>query len=136
MTLESLLLTGDAGFVTDDGWLCVTGRIDDKIVVNGRNIYAPAVEDAVSQVPGVREGRVTAVGLSTGAWLLAVEVRADSRKGAAIGDAVRRSSVRAVGVAPDEIVVVAPGRLPMTSSGKPQRTEVRRRWEEGTLAGG
>lgn len=136
---DGRLHTGDTGFVTDDGLLCVTGRIDDKIVANGRNVYAPAVEDAVSQVPGVREGRVTAVGLSTGGWLLAVEVRDRDLGDAAereVVAATRRTAVQAVGVAPDEIVLVAPGRLPMTSSGKAKRTEVRRRWVEGTLADG
>lgn len=132
---DGRLSTGDVGFLTNDGWLCVTGRADDTIVANGRNLYAPALEEALSRIPGVREGRATAVGIESGGWIVAVEL---DRHGAEDGSgpvarAVRVCCSRTVGVGPDEVVLLEPGALPMTSSGKLRRNEVRRRWEDDTL---
>ena len=69
---DGRLVTNDLGFV-DDGWVYVCGRTDDYFVANGRNIFAPEVEDAVSRVPGVRPGRVTVVGTPEGDWVLVAE---------------------------------------------------------------
>ncbi|HEV7722800.1 MAG TPA: hypothetical protein VGO60_16020, partial [Iamia sp.] len=49
---------------------------------------------------------------------------------------VRRAVVTATSVAPDDVVVLAPGELPMTSSGKLQRHLVRARWIAGDLDAG
>lgn len=128
-----ILETGDLGFLDGDD-LFVCGRLDDHVVVRGRTLYAPAIEMAVGDVDGVRSGRATAVGSPSGTWLLAVE--ADPRctvADAALRDAVRRAASRVAGSRPDEIVVLAPGRLPMTASGKLQRHEVARRWIAGEL---
>lgn len=49
--------SGDLGFI-HDGELYVTGRVDDLIIVRGRNFYAHDIEAIVSAVPGVKPGRV------------------------------------------------------------------------------
>jgi fatty-acyl-CoA synthase len=132
---DGRLLTGDTGFVTPDGWVYVTGRLDDIIVVNGRNISALDIEAAVSAVPSVRAGRVAAVNLESGEWVIAAELQAVGSDGGAQGIQrdVRGAAVGAVNAAPDDIALLPPGSLPMTSSGKLQRTEVRRRWQAGSL---
>jgi acyl-CoA synthetase (AMP-forming)/AMP-acid ligase II len=129
------LLTGDTGFVTADGWVYVTGRLDDIIVVNGRNISALDIEAAVSTVPGVRPGRVAAVNLESGEWIVVAERQTAGSDdcGQASQRDVRQAAVAAVNAAPDDIALLPPGSLPMTSSGKLQRTEVRRRWQAGSL---
>src|SRR5262249_42809636 len=50
----------DLGF-WHEGRLYVLGRIDDLIIVNGRNIYAHEVEAVVSGIEGVKRGRNVAV---------------------------------------------------------------------------
>jgi acyl-CoA synthetase (AMP-forming)/AMP-acid ligase II len=133
------LATGDLGFVTDE-LVFVCGRNDDHLVVHGRSVYAPTIEEAVSGVVGVRQGRVTAVDAPTGEWVVVVE--GDREWVAGRGDAgrlradVRRAVVTATSVAPDDVVVLAPGELPMTSSGKLQRHLVRARWIAGDLDAG
>lgn len=126
--------TGDLGIVID-GELVVSGRGDDHIVAAGRNVYAPAVEDAIGQVAGVRAGRVAVLGLASGEWVIAAEPT--GLVAAAIDDVTelrRRIGLAAVAVAssrPAEIVLVPRGRLPLTSSGKLQRREALRRFVDG-----
>jgi acyl-CoA synthetase (AMP-forming)/AMP-acid ligase II len=55
------LLTGDVGFL-QAGELYVLGRKDDTLIVRGQNVYPQAVEELVSQVPGVVPGRCVAFG--------------------------------------------------------------------------
>lgn len=133
---DGRLRTGDLGYTTERGDVVVVGRADDYLVVNGRSLYAPAIERAVGRVAGVRPGRVTAVGDPTGAWIVAVEVApgVGAADEARVRREVRRAAAREGGAAPDVVVVVERGALPLTSSGKLQRHEVLRRWVAGTLA--
>jgi acyl-CoA synthetase (AMP-forming)/AMP-acid ligase II len=129
--------TGDAGLV-DGGWLYVCGRLDDWVVSHGRNIYAPAVEAAVAAVGGVRAGRVTAVGLPTGEWTIIAEpagrTRLEPAEVGALRREIRRAAVDVAATRPDGVVIVAPGSLPLTSSGKLQRNLARARLLKGELA--
>lgn len=43
--------TGDLGFVAD-GWVYVTGRQKDLIIVGGKNIHPEDLEEIAGQVPG------------------------------------------------------------------------------------
>lgn len=134
---EGLLATGDIGYLSEDGWVYVCGRGDDHLVAHGRNIYAPVVESAVSNVPGVRDGRVTAIGTPTGEWIIAAELDgaglSSTTEIARLRQEVRRAAVSVSTASPDEVILLRPGTLPMTSSGKLQRHEVRRRWLNGAL---
>lgn len=128
--------TGDVGFTLDD-WLYVCGRSDDYLVANGRTVYAPALEAAVDRVEGVRKGRVAAVSLPSGEWTIVAEL--DSR-GALTSEAERRlrrdvmsSVVDACAAKPDSVVLVRPGGLPLTSSGKLQRHRIRASLAKGEL---
>jgi len=128
---RGLVTTGDLGF-EHDGWLYVGGRLDDHLVVAGRNIYAPAVEDAVSQVDGIRSGRATAIDIPDGSWIVVAEQEATTpaseQTRQRLRRAVRRAAVDVARAAPDEVGIIGRGTLPMTSSGKVQRHAVRRRW--------
>lgn len=134
---DGILRTADVGFVDDDGWLYVCGRRDDHIVTRGRNLHAPAIEGAMGRAPGVRSGRVTAIGTPEGEWVVAAESAESGTTPAAeeVRKAIRRAAVEVAALAPDHVVLVPPGQLPMTSSGKVQRHEVLRRWLDGSLAG-
>lgn len=126
---DGWLTTGDVG-CTGPGGLFVCGRDDDYVVVHGRNLYAPAVEQAVGSVPGVRAGRVAVVSEAGGRWLVAVEPDPGpaGRDPSTLRRAVLAAVVDEVSARPSEVAVLTPGALPMTSSGKLQRHELRRRW--------
>lgn len=65
VTPDGWMLTGDIVTVDDEGYLRVVGRKSDFIIRGGKNISAPAVEDAVLGVPGVAMAAVVAVPSST-----------------------------------------------------------------------
>ncbi len=121
--------TGDEGYRTESGAVVVCGRTKDVIIMGGRNIYPTDIERAAGTADGVRAGNVVAVRLGAGDGrrreTFAVVVEA---KGADTDDAVKaiRADVTgrvlsAVGVRPGEVVVLAPGSLPKTPSGKLRR---------------
>jgi fatty-acyl-CoA synthase len=132
---DGWLCTGDLAY-TLDGQLVMCGRIKDVIIVGGRNVFPEDVERAVGALDGVRAGNVIAFGVDgdRGRETLVVvaETKADDR------DAVRRQIhdrvKEVVGVPPKDIVLVAPGTLPKTSSGKLQRSLCRSRYHDGQLA--
>jgi fatty-acyl-CoA synthase len=135
---EGWLRTGDLGYLVD-GELVLCGRIKDVIIVGGRNVFPEDVERACNHVDGVRAGNVIAFGVETGKGKEGVVVVAESRivdRDDEL-DPVRRSvneRIReAVGLPAKDIVLVAPGTLPKTSSGKLQRTLCRDQYLDRSL---
>lgn len=48
--------TGDIGCLDGEGWLSVTGRIKNLIILaNGKNVYPEEIESALSSIPGVAD---------------------------------------------------------------------------------
>lgn len=132
-TRDGWLRTGDRGFLTGDGELVITGRAKDLIVVRGRNHDPSDLERAASAVDGVRDGCVVAVGEvdDDGERVIVLAEARDPRDGLAadVIAAVRRDA----GLTPDLVVVLDPGTLPRTSSGKLRRAEALRQFRAGTL---
>jgi fatty-acyl-CoA synthase len=129
---DGWLDTGDEGYVTD-GAVVVCGRRKDVIIMGGRNIYPTDIERAASEADGVRAGNAVAVRLEADAgrhresFLVAVESRLATEPEAVQGIAkdVTSRVVSAVGVRPAEVVVLRPGSLPKTPSGKLRRAATR-----------
>lgn len=123
---EGWLDTGDEGYLVD-GQVVVCGRRKDVIIMGGRNIYPTDIERAAGEADDVRAGNVVAVRIAAGdrreSFAVAVESRkagdADAEK--AIRKDVTSRIVSAVGVRPAEVVVMGPGSLPKTPSGKLRR---------------
>ncbi|AKC71270.1 non-ribosomal peptide synthetase [Pandoraea oxalativorans] len=133
------LRTGDLGFVHDDQ-LYVTGRCKDVIIVRGHNLYPQDLEKAVeADVELVRKGRVTA---------FAVDIDGEPGIGIAaeVGRGVQKmvppqTLAEAIAVAVSDVcqqaasfvVLLNPGALPKTSSGKLQRSACAKGWRDGSL---
>ena len=121
------LETGDEGYLTGDGQVVVCGRRKDVIILGGRNIYPTDVERAAAAVPGVRAGNVVAIRLDAGqrreSFAVAVESRmvGDGEAERRIRKQVASAVVDAVGFRPREVLVLPPGGLPKTPSGKLRR---------------
>jgi fatty-acyl-CoA synthase len=50
---EGFFLTGDMGFVDEDGYVHILGRKKEMYIRGGENVYPPEVEDVLQQHPGV-----------------------------------------------------------------------------------
>ncbi len=129
---DGWLRTGDLAYLVD-GELVICGRIKDVIIVAGRNVFPEDIEQAAATVEGIRAGNVIAFGVdSRRADVQSVVVVAETRSTTDEHDGMRRavaSRVRgSAGIAAGEVVLVAPGSLPKTSSGKLQRALCKQRW--------
>jgi 1-acyl-sn-glycerol-3-phosphate acyltransferase len=135
---DGWLDTGDLGYLAD-GELFPTGRVKDVIIRAGRNLHPSDLEEVVASVPAVRRGCVAAFASTdptTGTERLVV--LAETRlEGAQELEELRRAVLAAAadlaGVPPDEVVLVPPGTVPKTSSGKIRRAAARERYERGAL---
>jgi amino acid adenylation domain-containing protein/non-ribosomal peptide synthase protein (TIGR01720 family) len=133
------LRTGDIGFI-QDGALVVTGRLKDLLIVRGQNVYPTDVEQAVeAEVDSVRRGRVAAFAVEVDGresigmaaeFSRAVLKRGDPQALAhAIGEAVLRQAQEY----PAVIILLNPQAMPLTTSGKLQRSACGTRWVDNTL---
>ncbi|MEU6355974.1 fatty acyl-AMP ligase [Streptomyces sp. NPDC047072] len=139
----SWLRTGDLGTVLD-GQLLVTGRLKDLIVVDGRNHYPQDVEATVQDThPAVRRDRLAAFGVPGGSGervvVVAEHIRTlglDAIDVLELQRVVRAAVSGRHGLRLADIVVVPPGTVPRTSSGKVSRALTRERYLAGAYATG
>jgi fatty-acyl-CoA synthase len=126
---DGWLRTGDLAYMVD-GELIVCGRIKDVIILGGRNVYPQDVERAVAAIDGVRAGNVIAFGTEGRRRKEALVVVAEAKvdEVTEVRAAVAERVVGVVGIPPEEVVLVRPGTLPKTSSGKLQRSLCRQRY--------
>jgi fatty-acyl-CoA synthase len=132
------LHTGDLGFLIDQE-LFVCGRIKDLIIIAGRNYYPSDIESIVSEIPGVRRGRVVAFGLDAAqrqgkeGVVICVESKVKESGREALAEQVKSLVLQVLGLKVDEIVQLGRGSLPRTSSGKLQRNKTRELYLSGKL---
>jgi fatty-acyl-CoA synthase len=131
---DGWLRTGDLAY-TLEGEMVMCGRIKDVIIVGGRNVFPEDVERTVGAIDGVRAGNVIAFGIEGDrgreSLVLVAECTADDLE--PVRKAVAERVREAVGVPAKDIVLVTPGTLPKTSSGKLQRSLCRSRYADGQL---
>lgn len=119
--------TGDLGYFTETGHLVVCGRVKDVIIMAGRNIYPTDIERAAARVSGVRAGGAVAVRLEAGqareTFAIAVESNdwQDAAEVRRIEQQVAHEVVAEVEARPRNVVVLEPGTIPKTPSGKLRR---------------
>ena len=119
--------TGDLGYQMDNGHVVVCGRVKDVIIMAGRNIYPTDIERAACRVAGVRPGCAVAVRLDAGhsreTFAVAVESNAfeDPAEVRRIEHQVAHEVVSEVDLRPRNVVVLGPGTIPKTPSGKLRR---------------
>ncbi|WP_406835360.1 fatty acyl-AMP ligase [Streptomyces sp. AHU1] len=133
------LRTGDLGYLRD-GELFVTGRLKDLIVIEGRNHYPQDLElSAEMSHWALRPGCTAAFSVDCGEEGEQPVVVAETAPEAAgeaekIIDLIRGAISGAHGLRVRDVVLVHPGTIPKTSSGKIQRRASRTAYLDGTLS--
>ncbi|WNJ19784.1 fatty acyl-AMP ligase [Pontibacter sp. G13] len=126
------LRSEDLGFLAD-GWLYITGRIKDLIILNGQNHYPQDIEKTASDCHiDIRTGNVAAFPVVDGQEervVVMAELRSEDR-----ADEVRQKIQTTVyqthGIALKDIALVPPGTIRKTSSGKLMRFACRDLWQK------
>lgn len=64
--IDGWVMTGDAGYIDEDGFVFLMDRVKDMIVSGGENVYSAEVENALSQHPAVATSAV--IGIPSDKW--------------------------------------------------------------------
>jgi len=129
--------TGDLGFI-NNGYLYITGRSKDLIIIRGRNIAPQEIESFLYDIGGIRSGCAVAFGtlIEGRGEQLVILAEKDIRKPRTDEElvmAVKKQVVAAISITPYHVQILEPGTLPRTSSGKMRRSDAMRMYLSGDL---
>lgn len=136
---DDWLCTGDLAYLLG-GELVMCGRIKDVIIVGGRNVFPEDIERAVGPLDGVRAGNVIAFGMEgykgKESVVVVAEVRLTETSGvlADVRERIHHRALEVSGLPPRDVMLVQPGTLPKTSSGKLQRSKCKAEYLDEELA--
>ncbi|MBU9763108.1 AMP-binding protein [Mycobacterium sp. TNTM28] len=134
------LRTGDSGFLFENE-LYVIGRIKDLLIVYGRNHSPDDIEATIQEISRSRCAAIAVPDGATEKLVVIIEVRRHADTPDASGDqlsAVKRDVTSAIfnthslGVA--DLVLVQPGSIPITTSGKVRRAACVEQYRQGEFA--
>jgi fatty acid CoA ligase FadD28 len=134
------LRTGDLGFISD-GELFIVGRIKDLLIVYGRNHSPDDIEATIQEITG---GRVVAIavpdeGMEQLVVVIEVKQRGDSdedvmQKFGVVKREVTSAISNSHGLGVADLVLVPPGSIPITTSGKVRRAACVEQYRHGQFA--
>ncbi len=131
------LESGDLGYVAG-GDLFITGRTKDIIIRAGRHLHPSEIEEAVGDIPGLRQGGVAAFGShdpnsGTERLVILAETTAGREQHPELRRRIAAAAIGILEAPPEDVVLVAPRTLPKTASGKLRRAAARQLYETGGL---
>jgi fatty acid CoA ligase FadD28 len=137
---EPWLRTGDLGFISD-GELFIVGRIKDLLIVYGRNHSPDDIEATIQEITGGRTAAIAVPNGHTDKLVAIVEFkkRGDSSEAAMdklalIKDEVTAAISNSHGLSLADLVLVQPGSIPITTSGKVRRVACVEKYRHGEFA--
>lgn len=136
---DGFLATGDLGFMSPDGQLVVSGRRKDVILHRGRTVWPQDIEQAIECAAELRNGDVAAFSVDGAAEetlivLVQCRMREEARRARLKAQAM--ATISAASGMVGRVVLVPPGSLPVTSSGKLSRAGARERYVAGLYDSG
>jgi fatty acid CoA ligase FadD28 len=121
------LRTGDLGFFSE-GELFIVGRIKDLLIVRGRNLYPDDIEATVTEISRGRSAAIAILDEPTEKLAVIVEVKKRGQSEEEVAENLRDVRERVTsaisnshGVSVQDVVLVAQGSIPITTSGKVRR---------------
>jgi 1-acyl-sn-glycerol-3-phosphate acyltransferase len=132
--------SGDRAYMAG-GDVYITGRVKDIIIRAGQHIYPQEIEEAISEIPGIRKGCVAVFGVTdqasgTERVVVVAETRAtDAAARVTLQSRAYQVATDVAGAPPDEIVLAPPRTVPKTSSGKIRRSVAKQMYETGRIGG-
>ena len=130
------LRTGDLGVISD-GELFITGRIKDLLIVDGRNHYPDDIEATIQEITG---GRAVAISVPNDRSEQLVAIVELKKRGSSDDEVldrlhtVKREVTSAIskshGLRVADLVLVPPGSIPITTSGKIRRSACAERYRQ------
>ena len=131
------LRTGDLGFV-DDGELFIVGRIKDLLIVYGRNHSPDDIEATSQEITGGRVAAIAVPDEGSEQLVVIIEVKKRGSSDEEVMDKfsiVKREVTSAIsnshGLGVADLVLVPPGSIPITTSGKVRRAACVEQYREG-----
>lgn len=130
---DGWLDSGDRAYMAN-GDVFITGRIKDIIIRAGQHVYPQELEETTGNIEGLIKGAVASFGVTdpvsgTERIIVLAEVGQTDLAEREILKARARDAVTAsVGWPPDDIVLVEPGTVPKTSSGKIRRAAAKEQY--------
>jgi acyl-CoA synthetase (AMP-forming)/AMP-acid ligase II/thioesterase domain-containing protein/acyl carrier protein len=136
-TEDDWLDTGDLGFL-DQGYLTVTGREKETIIINGKNYSCQEIEIMVEEVPGVQPAYTVACSVrlpqsDTDELAIFFHTREDSLLADVILG-IRGKITQNFGINPTYIIGVEKSAIPRTATGKIQRLQLKQDLEADAFA--
>ena len=123
------LRTGDSGFFSD-GELFIIGRIKDLLIVYGRNHSPDDIETTIGEITAGRCAAIAVPDKGIEKLVVIIELR---KRGGSVEEAadrlrsVKREVTSAIsesrGLSVADLVLVSPGSIPVTTSGKIRRSQ-------------
>lgn len=128
------LRTGDLGVISADE-LFIMGRIKDLLIVDGRNHYPDDIEATITEITGGRVAAISVPDEITEQLVAIIELKGQpaSEEGLVRLRSVKRKVTSAISKSHSlrvaDLVLVSPGSIPITTSGKIRRSACVERYQ-------
>jgi long chain fatty acid CoA FadD26 len=127
--------------VISEGELFIIGRIKDLLIVDGRNHYPDDIEATIQEITGGRVAAISVPNHQREQLVAVVELKKRGGSDQEILDrlhTIKREVDSAIskshGLRLDDLVLVEPGSIPITTSGKVRRSTCAERYRGGEFA--
>jgi long chain fatty acid CoA FadD26 len=134
------LRTGDLGVIHDED-LFVIGRIKDLLIVDGRNHYPDDIEATIQEITRGRVAAITVPNDRSEQLVAVVEFKKRGNSDTEILDTLRtvkhevKSAIsKSHGLRLSDVLLVPPGSIPITTSGKVRRSTCAERYRRHEFA--
>ena len=128
--VDGWVLTGDAGYFDDEGYLFLVDRVKDMIVSGGENVYSVEVENAIMEFSGILQCAV--IGVPHPTWVEQVHAVVVTAPDSAFSDKeiIDHCHERISGYKCPRSIEFRHEPLPLSGAGKVLKRQLREEYEK------